>query len=398
MDSLESQKMPFTNICRILQVTLVLLMPAAVITMNQILITAAIVNLLVNIAIYAMGKGKYELLLESLYAIIRTVKTAKELTGPDELDWLEVRAHLKKLDKVTKLVTVLEKKKQGMVTGDILGLLYDYIMGAFLWDFTIYDKLIRLLFGRQKEFMEVYQYVGEIDLSIAVGSFRKSLAYWSKPEFSGRQLSVTGIYHPLMEGAVENSFVMEKNIILTGSNASGKSTFVKAVAVNMILGQSIYTCTARKMKIPNAVVLTSMAVRDNLLSGESYYIKEIKYLQRMIEKSSGERMVFCGIDEILRGTNTTERIAASIAILQYLCSKNCMVMVATHDLELATALEGLCENYYFCESVQDGDVVFDYKLKKGISNTRNAIRLLEAIGFPAEIISESRKRCGGEPE
>ena len=158
---------------------------------------------------------------------------------------------------MTKLVTVLEKKKQGMVTGDILGLLYDYIMGAFLWDFTIYDKLIRLLLGRQKEFMEVYQYVGEIDLSIAVGSFRKSLAYWSKPEFSGRQLSVAGIYHPLMEGAVENSFVMEKNIILTGSNASGKSTFVKAVAVNMILGQSIYTCTARKMKIPNAVVLTS---------------------------------------------------------------------------------------------------------------------------------------------
>ena len=396
MDTLESQRLPFTSLCRILQITLVLLMPAAVITMNPVLVTAAAANFLINIAIYAMGKNKYELLLESLYAMIRTVKTADVLCCADDLECMDVKDNLKKLEKVKKLVSILERKKQGSVAGDILALIYDYIIGAFLWDFTIYDKLIRLLSGRQREFMQVYRYVGELDLSIAVGSFRRSLPFWCEPEFSEKQFSMEGICHPLIEDAVENSFTMEKNMILTGSNASGKSTFVKAAAINIILGQCIHTCTARSMVLPNAGVLTSMAVRDDILSGESYYIKEIKYLQRMIEKSSGERMVFCGIDEILRGTNTMERVAASIAILSYLCEKNCMVMVATHDVDLATALDGPCDNYYFCESVQDGDVVFDYKLRKGISNTQNAIRLLEAVGFPAEIIAESKKRCGME--
>ncbi len=145
------------------------------------------------------------------------------------------------------------------------------------------------------------------------------------------------------------------------------------------------------MELPNARIFTSMAIRDDIASGESYYMREIKYLKRMIEKSGEPRMLICGIDEILRGTNTAERIAASIAILNYLHDKNCLLMVATHDLALANTLCETYAPYYFCETFEGHDVVFDYTLRKGICNTHNAIQLLQTVGFPAEIVAQARE-------
>jgi DNA mismatch repair ATPase MutS len=201
------------------------------------------------------------------------------------------------------------------------------------------------------------------------------------------------IYHPLIDDAVTNSLEIKRNIILTGSNASGKSTFVKAVAINAILGQSIFTCTGKRVVLPDTGVRTSMAVRDDVLSGESYFMREIKYLKRMIKESIGERpMIFC-IDEILRGTNTAERIAASISILDYLADKNCRILVASHDLELAETMAQVYDNYHFRETLEDGDVIFDYKLREGVSNSRNAIQLLKVMGFPNEIVDGARKLC-----
>lgn len=261
----------------------------------------------------------------------------------------------------------------------------DELIDQITWDDLDMDDVFQLI-NCTKSF------IGEVDLSIAIGSFRQCLDHYCIPVFSEKSLTATGIYHLLVDNAVANDFSMTKNVIITGSNASGKSTFIKAVAINLILGQNINTCTATNMTIPNVIILTSIAVRDDISSGESYYIKEVKYLKRMIEYSNQNRMVFCGIDEILRGTNTLERIAASISILEYLLSKNCMLMVASHDLELAHSLDGRYENFYFCESIEGQDVVFNYKLCAGISHTNNAIRLLESMGFPEEIVLKAKKR------
>ena len=135
--------------------------------------------------------------------------------------------------------------------------------------------------------------------------------------------------------------------------------------------------------------MTSMAVSDDILSGESYYIREIRYLKRMVELCSGEKPLFLAVDEILRGTNTKERIAASKAVLEYFSEQNCMVIVATHDMELAEYFSHSCDNFHFCETVEEGDVVFDYKLHSGISTTSNAIRLLSVMGFPEDIVSSA---------
>ncbi|MEW9124526.1 MAG: hypothetical protein AB2421_17575, partial [Thermotaleaceae bacterium] len=184
---------------------------------------------------------------------------------------------------------------------------------------------------------------------------------------------------------------LENSCIITGSNASGKSTFIKAIAINAILGQSINTCMADEMILPCSKIITSMAVRDDLMAGESYYIKEIKYLKRIIEGLSEERLVICVIDEILRGTNTEERIAASASILKFLHNKNCIAIVASHDIELTQILDNIYDNYYFTEQMEEKDIVFDYKIYRGVSNSKNAIKLLKYVGFPDEIIAEAKK-------
>ncbi len=187
---------------------------------------------------------------------------------------------------------------------------------------------------------------------------------------------------------------METHFIITGSNASGKSTYVKAIAINMILAQSINTVLATSAMIPYANVLTSMAVRDDVLSGESYYMREINYLKRIVQQLQGERLSLCIVDEILRGTNTKERIAASVAILEYMCEKNCLAIVATHDIEVSKLLEGKYENCHFSEILEADDIIFDYKVKEGVSTSTNAIKLLEHVGFPSCIVKHANEIIG----
>lgn len=203
--------------------------------------------------------------------------------------------------------------------GDGFEVFGDMLLGATMWHVLAYHKVMRRLEGMVEEYMQLYRIVGELDASVSVGSFRRTMKPVCIPEYSDApELVLEEIYHPLVSDPVCNSVTLKRGCIITGSNASGKSTFIKAVAINTILGQSIHTCTASRAVLPRARMITSMAVRDDILSGESYFIKEIRYLKRILDELSPDTLVICVVDEILRGTNTGERIAASTAILEFL--------------------------------------------------------------------------------
>ncbi|MGN0204525.1 MAG: hypothetical protein ACI4BB_08275 [Coprococcus sp.] len=403
---LEMQRFPLLKFCLGLLASLLLLTVAALLTRYPLIIGAAVANLLINVVVYAFGKMRYEVFLSSMGCIIQIVRTAKGILEIEsesgkcngdcmmaDKDREEIARCLKGMEKISRMVANMERKKYAGMTGDIFALISDYLIGALMWDFITYDRIARLMENRQDDLMRLYRFVGEVDMGLAVASWRRSLENYCVPEFDHDHFIIEEIRHPLMNQAVGNSLEMHKNILITGSNASGKSTFIKAVASNLILGQTIHTCTAKKMVMPWMSVLTSMAVRDDILTGESYYVKEIRYLGRMVERSGCRKPVFFGIDEILRGTNTMERLAASIAILRYFKERGSIVMVASHDLELARELDGDYDNYYFCDTVEGSDVVFDYRLRKGICNSQNAIRLLTSMGFPAEITDDAKRRC-----
>ena len=242
--------------------------------------------------------------------------------------------------------------------------------------------------GLFRQFLDSY---GELDASVSVLSFRKSLPYFCRPEFSEKaQFSFEQMYHPLIENASASSIVLEKNFLVSGSNASGKSTFIKMFGINILLAQTINTCTAQSFQLKPALVITSMAVRDNLLSGESYFVTEIKSLKRILDKIP-QLYCVCLIDEILRGTNTTERIAASYSVLMHMDRLDCLCAAATHDIELTKMLTGVYDNFHFAEEIKDNEITFDYRIRQGPARTRNAVKLLEVMGFSPDIISEARR-------
>ena len=276
-------------------------------------------------------------------------------------------------------------------------LLMDYIRMLTHIDILVYNGLLKKIQDKTDSILKLIDNIGELDACISIASFRELLTLWCKPEFKSWESGVTQIemavedlYHPLLQEAVANSFQVAGGTLVTGSNASGKSTFLKNVAMNSILAQTLVTCTCSSYQAPFLKVMTSMALRDDIESGESYFIVEIKSLKRILEESKKREPLLCIIDEVLRGTNTVERIAASSRILNALRQKWVLPFAATHDIELSYILDSQYENYHFEEDVQEKEVVFSYVLKKGRATSRNAIQLLDMLGYDKEIVEDAR--------
>ena len=285
--------------------------------------------------------------------------------------------------------------------GDLLQSIFDYIRMALHIDLISFNLMVKKFFDRQEEFDALYESMGFLDCMLAAASYREWTGDTCEPELhdaSGnvtQKIEFTGLSHPLIPEPVVNSISTDRPVLLTGSNASGKSTFLKAVAINAILAQSIFTARAEKYSAPCFHVMSSMALQDNLALSESYYIVEIKSLKRIIDavEEKDAVPVMCFIDEVLRGTNTVERIAASTEILKKLSAYAGMCFVATHDIELTYKLEEYYANYHFEEQVNDDEVTFDYLLHEGRTTTRNAIRLLGMLGFDKEIVDAAQKNA-----
>lgn len=253
-----------------------------------------------------------------------------------------------------------------------------------------FNRIIATLERHREGFERLYRAVGALDAAIAVLSYRNSIPVWTTPEFiSDNRIETEGIWHPLLDKPVPNTATLQKASLVSGSNASGKSTFIKAAAVNGLLAQTIHTCTAAVLRVRPALVMTSMAVRDDITAHESYFLTEIKSLRRILDKLR-EVNCACYIDEILKGTNTVERIAASAAVLRYLSRQDGLFAVATHDIELTRLLAGVYDSYHFRETMTDSGLAFDYTIKPGPSQTRNAILLLEHLGFDKQIIEDAQ--------
>lgn len=337
-------------------------------------------SLLTNIIVYYKNKFLLEIKLNSLSYISKTAYCAQKLSklnfGALNYDAL-IKDALKPLHKLNGIANSLTHRASSEIE-----VLLEYVKIVFMWDFINYNRITSILSKHENEFHQLYKIIGELDSAIAVGGYRKSLAFYSAPLFGNSDAIIFNeVYHPLIDDPVCNSIDWKSNSIITGSNASGKSTFIKSLAITMICSQSIYICFARQYESRMSRVVTSMAVKDKIYDNESYFIAEIKSLKRVQDSINNQLRTVCFVDEILKGTNTVERISASASILHWLFGKNCMVMVASHDVELTEILANSYDNYHFREQVTDDGIFFDYTLNKGIAKTRNAINLLKFMGF-----------------
>lgn len=349
---------------------------------------AVIFSFVTNIVVYTLTKLYIERELGALRYFSSLLWCAKKICRLNISPGLteEITAGLRPFKKISGKVSSLARQK--VTDADMI---MDYFKIPFLSDIRNYNKAISIISRNTEAYLNLCDLVGSLDASVCVLSFRKSLPRFSRPQFTEKSvIEARGVYHPLLSEPVLNDADIARGSLVSGSNASGKSTFIKALAVNGIFAQTINTCTADSYHTRFALVITSMAVRDDITAGESYFITEIKSLRRIIETARG---VFCAcyIDEILKGTNTVERIAASCSVLRFIGTLSCLCVAATHDIELTRMLEGLYDNYHFEELMTEGGMAFDYKIKSGPSRTRNAIKLLSFMEFDPRIIEDAQR-------
>lgn len=355
-----------------------------------------------NIVSYFKEKGDIDPYIVSFAYVMRLMDVSEKLERHPipvcSEEWESLRIHRKALQAMRRNSFWVMSPGRGAAnaSGNPIEMVMDYIRMVFHVDLIKFNSMLKILRGHIEDVDELITVAGFLDTAVSVWAFRQSLSEgYCIPDFTEDfRFEMEEGYHPLLENPVKNSISAYRGVLLTGSNASGKSTFLKTAALNAILSQTVHTCMADEYKAPLFRVYSSMALRDDMGGGESYYIVEIKALKRILDAAeAGQQPVLCFVDEVLRGTNTVERIAASTQILSSLGAIGILCFAATHDIELTDLLGEKFDNYHFEEEVKDGDVVFNYRLLEGKATTRNAIRLLELLGYDAEIIRRANHQA-----
>lgn len=350
------------------------------------------INAFYSIVTYYKRKAQIEVYYYVLNRIMRMLYGAQSMAKcKDDI----IRTEVNEINKLIKEFDEFKRSSHIVLAingGNLSDILLDYFRILTHTDLIKFNLMYSIVMEKTDKLMRIHELIGKLDALIAIASFRQ-MQYengWCVPEFvdEARYLSFEEGYHPFLDNPVYNDFSTEECILLTGSNASGKSTFLKTIAINGILAQTVVTCLAKKYKSSFFKVMTSMALSDNIFSNRSYFIVEILSIKRIIDEVNN-CSVLCCIDEVLRGTNTIERIAASGEILKNIAGKKILCFAATHDTELAEILADYYSNYHFREKIVDDRVEFDYKIHKGYSQTRNAIKLLKMLEIDDSIVENA---------
>lgn len=346
---------------------------------------------IVNMFVHYREKKRIYDNLGSLFYLGRFLASAKKISR-GKTDDPELAVYYSTLKTALKPVKKLASKTSIFVMKN--DPIAEYFFIIFLTEIRTFYKVIDTIRQHKEELKQIYTVIGELDAYLSIGSYRAGLSYYSEPQLdsTNQEMQVADLYHPLLSEPVSHSYHLQKRgALITGSNMSGKSTMLRAVGINALLSQTIYTSLSKSYQANYYKILTSIGRSDNVITGDSYYLVEAKALKRIIEELGTERPILCIVDEIFRGTNSLERIAASAEVLKYLSQHNCVIFAATHDLELTGMLEENLHNFHFKETVNEKGLFFDYQLRPGPSTTRNAINLLEFLDYPASVIAAARE-------
>ncbi len=344
----------------------------------------------INVFIHYFARYKVKSELNAINYLSNVLLAAKKISSID-MDNEILNSYIAELK---SLLSAYKNIRISFLNSDvdfssIVGVLIEYYKALTLSDVVYYNEIVGKVIDKREITIQIIDMVAELDMCFAVSAYKNCYSNTASFSFTDtNKIEFVDLYHPLIDNPVTNTYDI-KNALVTGSNATGKSTFIKALAISAIFSQSLGFAFASSFKFRKSMIMTSMAIRDNISSGESYFIREIKTLKRIVDRVENDRTIVF-IDEILRGTNTLERISASEAVLRYLSKFDSIIIAATHDIELTHLLYDQYENLHFNEAYENGDIKFDYVLKEGPSESKNAIKLLEYMGFNNEVISNAR--------
>ncbi len=388
-----SKSLPFTKYYRLFYLGSILPYIAIILTFQYpffffITFLLFVINYVLN-KVFAKPIQEYFAGFKGVNDLIVSAKklaNIKETGELQELKYIYQRKNI--LNKLGKKIGKLVVDKEAV--NDVLLVGIEYLNILFLFDLIAYYKSVDTLQKFQKEMATIYEIIGMLDSAISIASYLEENNKYCTPIFTKeKRIEFENMYHPLITDAVSNSLLdLSKSALVTGSNMSGKTTFIKTIGINTILSQTLYFCHASRFVVPNYKVKSSIDRKEDLEHKKSYFFVEVEELKKFTELSENGNSYIFLVDEIFRGTNTVERLAASTAVLKYL-NNHSIIFVTTHDVELQDLLQNEFEMLHFSEKVENGQYYFDYKIHKGPCRTRNAIKLLEIKNYPKSIIQEA---------
>jgi DNA mismatch repair ATPase MutS len=272
-----------------------------------------------------------------------------------------------------------------------LSLFSFFVNGLFLSDLICALAYLRWNKRYQSTFKDWFDAMGEIEMLNSVANFHYNHPSFVFPEIVSDRLVITatGLGHPLMktDTAVCNDFSIgapARLHLITGSNMSGKSTFLRTVGLNMVLAQLGAPVFAQSFRCRPVRILTSFHHIDSLEESTSYFYAELKCLQTIIQSLAAPEPALVLLDEVMRGTNSTDKHDGTALLIQKIVQQNCLTLIATHDIELgilATQYPGMVENFCFESEVTETGLHFDFRKRNGIAQSKNATYLMKQMGI-----------------
>lgn len=261
------------------------------------------------------------------------------------------------------------------------------LMWDFFWMWRL-ERWKRQLGGRLEPWLEV---VAETEALVSLAAVQYAYPAWAVPALTDEPLTFEAgeLAHPLIfsAGRVANDFATAgagRTGLVTGSNMSGKTTFLRTVGLNAVLALAGGPVCARALRIGPLQLFTAMRTQDNLSESTSSFYAELKRLRQLLDLTAAGRPVFYLLDEILKGTNSRDRHAGARGLIRQLHRRPASGLVSTHDLELgdlAQELPDFVRNYSFNSQIEGDDIRFDYRLTPGLCREFNASKLMELMGI-----------------
>ena len=270
-----------------------------------------------------------------------------------------------------------------------------------LWDFHMVWLLEQWQRAVGRQVRGWLAALGEVEALGALSGLRFDNPAWAFPAVAAGEdrLAASDLGHPLLAAGhrVCNDVEIGPSgtfLLVTGSNMSGKSTLLRSIGINTILAQAGGPVCAREMRLPPLEIATSILIEDSLAAGVSFFMAEVLRIKTVVEAADrsaadGRRLLYL-LDEILRGTNSSERQVAVRSVVRHLLRQGAIGAVSTHDLQLAEIeeLRAACIPVHFRETIHpkgDGPAMtFDYRMRPGVATTVNALKLMELVGLNPE--------------
>lgn len=305
--------------------------------------------------------------------------------GFDHSELLELQQQAKggseAIRKFGRLIGLLDSRLN-MLMGIILN-------GVFLWDLRYVLKIEEWKKQNANRLETWVQVIARFEAFNSLANYTHNHPEYCWPELTQElAISARAMGHPFLpeETCVSNDFRLNASgqlVLLSGANMSGKSTFLRTVGLNLIMAHIGLPVCARSFSFKSIPVYTSMRINDSLQESESYFFAELKRLKFIIDTIKNGREIFVLLDEILRGTNSNDKHKGSIGLIKQLLSLKTSGIVASHDITLASLADehpGKILNRSFEVENENGELVFDYKLREGVCQNLNASYLMEKMG------------------